>query len=154
MAQLQSPLRLGGAYSWSLLSLDQRLPQLYKICRAQEDSEALASAFAEVLLQVIFEQVNIRRGDEAVYVDSVSQQPPDRDNKRRIDFQLQSWKYSDTDNRRGPLVPFILCHVEVKRHGAGKEEVITLGKQIISACKATRQRIVYSITFYGTALRV
>lgn len=148
--QQQLPI-LGGPIAWSLLDLSPRLPVLYTRCQENPDSEVYASEFAEALVRDLLEVVNMRLSPSgrSFHIDVVSQQPPATGLRRRIDVQPKSWGQTGSK-----LFPFVLTHVEVKRHGAQRKEVRELEAQIMTACEGTRQPLVYGIAFHGTAIRM
>lgn len=154
----QLPL-LGGATAWSLLDLNPRLKRLHYICRERGDSEVTASAFAEATISSVFDTINQRRtanGQHALQFDFVSQQPPDKQSRRRIDSQVVGWTATEVKHQNKVFSvhnPFVLAHIEVKRHNAAPNEVETLEGQIVTAAEATAQSMVYGIAFHGTAMR-
>jgi hypothetical protein len=153
---------LGAETAWSILDLSPRLRRLYGICQQQRDSEVSASAFAEATVSAIFDSINDRRRSSRqpdLQFDLVSQQPPDRKSKRRIDFQVVGWKATQVPWQGGYRTsydPFPFAHVEVKRHGAQPSEIEILEGQIMTAFEESSQAqdIVYGIAFHGTAIRI
>lgn len=141
--------QIGGAKAWSLLDLCPSLPALYHSAQYRHDIEFAASSFAETLLNRIVACINSTLGADAVQIDFVSQQPPEGASRRRIDFQIKAWCMDS-----GRAVPYVLAHVEVKRHSAPPSDVEGLESQIITACEATQQPLVYAIAFHGTAIRI
>lgn len=117
--------------------------------RRQPEHEFPSTAFAIQIITGLLDACMEESGKEFTY-SIVPETPPSDRSRRRVDLVVRAWTWGPGQRAE----QFTLMHVEVKRHGATTAQVEDLENQIVTACQATDQDLVYAMAFHGTSVRV